>query len=368
MKRFTAVICILLLLFASACAEGQRILFSGPGQDILKVACLLPRGRALLLGRYQGVACLVCLDAEGAEVWRYDAPEGGYVAARLGEQNVIDVLWGQGGSEEKPREQLGIRHFTLDGQPTGEYIPLPQADGLLQATEKCILVEQINDDDATFTRTFYSWEGVPLFRFDSETLIGDAMTLLSGGEGTVLYSNETGYPYLALILEVDQTGQPLWQTVIPGLNSENSNRLEKCIRLSDGGYLGFLCEWNEGRECALVRLDRTGRILWLNRQAFEGLPVVRCEDMCEYGGRLVVAVASPEWAYDVPDQYLWFDGEGHRLGVTETAHPQNEASFGPDLLPTESGLWGLVMVGELRSDGRIDTAQADTVLLRVPEP
>ena len=75
--------------------------------------------------------------------------------------------------------------------------------------------------------------------------------------GVVLAGSETGPGGLAKIMKLDMQGNILWETVLPLMNRSSSEaRIQKCIRTSDGGYLGWIAETSpeDGRlPYALVR-------------------------------------------------------------------------------------------------------------------
>ena len=361
--------------------------------DIIYGHCTMPDGRVIFSGCLEAldvmqpsVPRLLCLNPDRSVCWEYreqDSNIVGYGPVYAVDGNTIAVSFtGQNSS--------GVKFFTPDCQPArsplsfpnveGEYYSL-DAFGLLKKTYTEALEEKSEE--------YIGWDGNLLFRWDGPAPIWDGYTLAEA-DGLVMSgrSNDDPEHNNAKLMKVDYSGNTVWETTLPFLSEQtDSSVLGNCVKTADGGYLALLMEYDDDAEedglfrtYALVRFDAAGRLLWTNRDSFaEREREYYFWTVAEYNGKGLVCYSQedPETGLAYM-RYLWFDGNGQELGLTENRFAKEELprfsgfdriSVSDDgMVLMEDGLWHEIAIWGNSEDGAgtMENGQ-DNFLVRVPE-
>ena len=386
MKRILMILLSLLLLVQPALAE-ETINLSTEGYDDLKGDyCVLPDGRIVIAGavgvkgNYENSrARLICLNPDGTVSWDYrDTSEGdcSFNGVQLLPDGVIGVIFSNSPNQETT--QVEIRRFTLEGQPVGEPIDIfsPHIT-TCQTTDTCIEFAVIPPTAQSFYRYYIDWNGNILFRIHSDSSLSGGNDMLSAENGVLLYGTDNGYPSPAKLMELDLYGNLLWETIVPTTLPEGDGQLINGCQTSDGGYLFWLMEsagdilsnemlWHK----ALVKYDANGRHVWANHNLPEDVISMfknhHCNDILEYGDKIVVAMGGTSYDAGESFHYLWFSSEGEYLGKTEI--PLEKRCIGSTLIPLNGKLYDKIQT-RIEMDDRMDTQDTiDQILFVVPEP
>ena len=391
MKRMTAV-CLCLLMICSCSLAQESVNLGGEGCDQMKYICTLPDGRLVFCGNRGTVgnfndarARLLCLNPDWTVSWEYIDPAEGmarYAFGALLEDGSIGIIYYNAPSQNTTA--LEIRKFTQEGRPVGEPIDLFQrSDDIPNMVNSQWFIQTMASENGS-QKAFLDWNGDMLFSIPSQQVIW-VFSAMPADDGIVLAGSESVSGGFAKIMKMDMQGQILWETVLPLMSTFGEGaRIQKCIRTSDGGYLGWVAEnrsdlnkWCYG----LVRMNENGRVLWINQEAFADRTNMMCEDLIEYNGKFVF-LENPDFSdvsENVPRVYTWFDADGKEIGQTELWIPredirgiienENASIYAGDMLATENGLWSLYCVQILNDKDILKEMDSqDAILYRVPEP
>lgn len=391
MKRVTAI-CLCLLLICSCALAQESVNLGGEGCDQMKYVCTLPDGRLVFCGNRGTVgnfndahARLLCLNPDWTASWEYIDPAEGmarYAFGALLEDGNIGIIYYNAPSQNTTA--LEIRKFTQEGQPVGEPIDLFQrSDNIPDKVNSQWFIQMMESENGSQI-SFLDWNGDVFLSIPAQQGIW-VFSALPVDDSIVLAGSEAVSGGFAKIMKMDRQGRILWETVLPMMNaSSESARIQKCIRTSDGGYLGWMAESRTdlNRWCyGLIRLNENGRVLWINRESFADRTNMMCQDLIEYDGKFVFLENSDflDTSEKVPRVYTWFDADGKELGRTELWIPRDEIQgitedenaliYSGDMLATEDGLWSLYSV-QIQNDKDIrkEMDSLDAILYRVPEP
>ena len=391
MKRVTAVCLCLMMICSCALAQGS-VNLGGEGCDQMKYVCTLPDGRLVFCGNRGTVgnfddcrARLLCLNPDWTVSWEYIDPAEGmarYAFGALLEDGNIGIIYYNAPSQSTTA--LEIRKFTQEGQPAGEPIDLfHRSDDIPNIVNSQWFIQTMESENGS-QKAFLDWNGDMLFSIPSQQVIW-VFSAMPADDGIVLAGSESVSGGFVKIMKMDLQGQTLWETVLPLMNSSSEGaRIQKCIRTSDGGYLGWVAENRPdlSRWCyGLVRLNENGRVLWINQESFADRTNMMCQGLIEYDGKFVF-MENPDFSdvsEKVPRVYTWFDRDGKELGRTELWIPredirgiaENEKAliYSGDMLATENGLWSLYSVQiQNDKDTRKEMDSLDAIIYRVPEP
>ena len=395
----------------------------GYGMNFLSYEDTLPDGRILLAG-YQldlhGIvtARLLCLNSDGTVSWDCtddSGKDGIYtVAAVLPDGTIGAVLHTQ------KKADMALRFFTQDGEATGKTIAFQdtKADSVLlvnggfQAATESRLLAHVLTSSIYKPNVLADWDGEMIAEVDAK---GDetvstpiAIGMIEEPDGLMMYGWDFYGNQHGVIWKTDMQGKLLWKTVLPDIRSDElDGTLLTVFKTEDGGYLGVLEQTpvdvpvteKYDHIYALVKVDSTGKMLWMNREIFGDITLMS-EGFGQYGGKYAAVFVD----YDNRDEssrlenprtIRWFDENGTKLGTAElnmkmedfdwlADHVQEFADNGQfaavipqrKILALQDGLWMLASV-EIQSKGddpeplgsRVsDPNYSREVLIRIPEP
>ena len=337
-KRFLALCLCAALLCGAACAEEIRTICTG--LEELYYRCTLPDGRVLMTGSKirpdpasydDKAAWVVCLNPDRTVCWEYaDQGENAYSsavqAAALRDGTIAAVFEDRQLLDRENR--IAVRFFTQDGQPTGKEFPIPADRVTWRATPSWLMMCSWKPEERMDETILIDWGGNELLRYDGLILPDGYGFAVGNTDELVLYGQDTMENSHAKILKLDGlTDSVLWETTLDWqLSDTEGSTIDSCVRTDDGGYLAMVGEArpetdeNGNRWTSfLVKLDKEGRVLWTSREIFEKYKILGSR-MYFLNGKLLLSCAS-ETGGDpgsiAPWVFLWLDGDGNELGMTE---------------------------------------------------
>ena len=397
MKRALLLCLCLAMLAGSALAANEMMDISSDGYDSIGYAYTLPDGRLIFTGCHgepgnymDSRARILCLNPDRTVSWEYIHPAKGswdFGGVVLMKDGTLCVRLSNTPYQQTVEEKLVF--FTQDGQLTGREIPLEvkdKADTFVRygICDFGIYTYCFSDDDAKTYTEYADWDGNVLFRLNGRGPIA-VENRIQEEDGLVMFGSEPGRQAAAKILKMDWQGNTVWETTVPFMNEVNNGALLRYgMKTSDGGYLAMLLErpidlsqkWTE----ALVKFSSTGRILWQKTESFDRLPASQFFSMTEYNGKYVVQFEDKErfGSLKMPIRFLWFDGDGNELGLTELKVrkeelPRQEKSKKPQFDGGSMFAMGNELWGDFWSENDNDNhekrmASMDCLLMRIPEP
>ena len=397
-KAVTLCLC-LALLAGSACAEGVRL--GTVNRESLKYMSAMPDGRLLLAGRKAGEeasAWLVCLNPDRTVAWEYVDPlQGSYCeithTATLEDGTIAAVRYAefQGGTKRNT-----VVFLTAEGRPTGKETELPEYGLQTYAAEPSYLM-QLAMEGGLCATILRDWDGNEIARYDGLAMYGGYGAKVMDDDELVTYGTADGR---GRIMKMDGPGdRVLWETTLDCQWEDTETvELTEAVKTEDGGYAVCLREGLPGAEDgtsewrkALVKFDGNGSLQWVNKEDLE--TAARYSNLTSCNGKILlrsVPEGETEHAIDAPETFVWFDGNGKKLGTTDLAMTLDAfPSLQEQLVPTDSskpripvadyqklipmadGLWALVSCAVAEKDefGFLDypSGSEELVLVKVPE-
>ena len=403
----------LALLAGTACAEEIHVLSTGNSWDYLGYRFTLPDGRILLAGEkqtedpnYTRQVWLLCLNPDRTVSW--EAFDDGYdeirAAAVLPDGTIGAVFENrQMGYLDRP-DQVTVKFFTQDGQPTGKAFDLPPECVVFRAGPTWIMSYRWKENgqfDENET-VLFNWDGDVLLRYDGLVMPGAFGWMIDNSDELVFIGHDTSENGHAKILKLDGlTDRVLWETTLDWqLPDTKEARMVSGIRTEDGGYAALLQDGNYETPAGftiwrdfLVKFDAEGRVQWIHRDSFEKNDLY-VQEVFSHNGKIGV-LCEPEsddiFTGFVPLTFLWFDQDGKQLNTTEWLPDPDEFPVmkkylepeGPgnkrlpcislyEPIAMEDGLWApadchAVEWEDGEFNGICDGSQ-ELVLVKIPEP
>ena len=415
MKTILALCLCLALLAGTACAEEIREISTGKNWDYLSYSGTLPDGRILLTGAkqleetsYEMRAWLLCLNPDRTVSWEFvDTEDNGYyetrAAAVLPDGTVAAVFENRQMGDENRPDQVTVKFFTPDGQPTGKVFDIPSEYVVFRAGPSWMMAYRWKENEWMNETAVFNWNGDVLLRYDGLIMPGAYGWMPSNSDEMVFFGHDTEENGHAKIMKLDGlTDTVLWENTLDWqLPDTKEARMVSGIRTEDGGYAAMLQDGNyETQEGFtiwrdfLVKFDAEGRVQWIHRESFEKDNLYVLWVFPGSNGRIGV-LCEPEsdeiYSGIVPLTFLWFDLDGNKLGTTEwLPDPDEFPVMKPHLDPEgtgnvrlpaislyepfvmEDGLWALadcyaVEWVEGEYIGSCSESQ-ELVLVKIPEP
>ena len=413
-KNILALCLCLALLAGTACAEEIHVLSSGNSWDNLSCRCTLPDGRILLAGEkqtedpnYIRQVWLLCLNPDRTVSWEAadDLYDEVRTAAVLPDGTIGAVFENRQMGDKNRPDQVTVKFFTQDGQPTGKSFDLPPECAVAGACPSWMMAYRWKENTQTDeTETvLFSWDGDILLRYDGLMMPGAYGEPIDYSDELVFAGQDTSENGHAKILKLDGlTDRILWETTLNWrLPDTDDARFLNGIRTEDGGYAVLLQDGNFETPGGftvwrdfLVKFDAEGRMQWIHRESFEKDDLYVFWVFPGSNGKIGV-YCEPEsdnlFESFVPLTFFWFDQDGKQLGTTEWLPEPDEFPVmkkylepdgsGNERVPSlslhkpvrmEDGLWAPADCHAVEwEDGEfmgICDGSQELVLVRIPEP
>ena len=400
MLKRSMLLCLCLVLLAGSALANEVLDISMEGNDSIGYDCTLPDGRMIFCGAngkpgnyMDSKARLLCLNPDRTVSWEYIHPAKGRWGCHgvvLMDDATLAVRLSNDPYQTCTEDKIVF--FTQDGEPTGREIQLDVTENECTYRRYGMLKHGLmtycySDNDAECYTECADWNGNVLFRIDGRGPIQNE-GLIEEEDGLVLFGNEIDIMSgAAKIMKIDWQGNTVWENALPFLTEVNRGAmLRSGIKTSDGGYLAVVMErpmdfTNGWWKTALVKFSSAGRVLWVNEESFDRLPVSSFYALEEYNGKYVLQFEDKERfdSLSYPIRYLWFDSDGRESGISEMyickediprlkKSKKVEVSSDWCMIAMADGLWGEFSCDNASENHEKNMGSVDIVLMKIPEP